>query len=87
VATGKRSFSAEFGAIGREKMEPEFTELSRAALLWVLWHHQGGSSPVGQPIRFALGMGAHDPLSEEQVQKARRWAALTKSETRDFHGR
>lgn len=70
-----------------DEMSPEFTDTARAALLWVLWHHQGGSSPVGQPIRYALGMGAHDPLSEHQVQEARRWAALTKSETRDFHGR
>lgn len=70
-----------------DEMSPEFTDTARAALLWVLWHHQGGSSPVGQPIRFALGMGAHEPLNEQQVQEARRWAALTKSETRDFHGR
>lgn len=70
-----------------DEMSPEFTDTARAALLWVLWHHQGGSSPVGQPIRYALGMGAHEPLSERQVQEARRWAALTKSETRDFHGR
>ena len=70
-----------------DETSPEFTDTARAALLWVLWHHQGGSSPVGQPIRYALGMSAHEPLSEQQVQEARRWAALTKSETRDFHGR
>lgn len=42
------------------ELSPDFTDTARAALLWVLWHHQGGSSPVGQPIRFALGMGKHD---------------------------
>lgn len=67
------------------EMSPEFTDTSRAALLWVLWHHQGGSSPVGQPLRFALGMGAHDRLNERQVAEAKRWAALTKSTTADFH--
>jgi hypothetical protein len=54
-------------------MSPEFTDTARAALLWVLWHHQGGSSPVGQPIRFALGMGQHDHLSPTQLAEARRW--------------
>lgn len=59
-----------------EEMSPEFTDTARAALLWVLWHHQGGSSKVGQPIRFALGMGQHDRLSEHQVREAQRWEAL-----------
>ncbi len=66
------------------EMSPEFTDTARSALLWVLWHHQGGSSPVGQPIRYALGMDAHERLSEHQVQEAKRWAALTKSESTDF---
>lgn len=69
------------------EMSPEFTDTARSALLWVLWHHQGGSSPVGQPIRYALGMDAHDRLSDYQVQEAKRWAELTNSETRDFHRR
>ena len=67
------------------EMSPDLTDTARAALLWVLWHHQGGSSPVGQPIRFALGMGAHERLNEHQVAEAKRWAALTKSATADFH--
>lgn len=67
------------------EMSPDFTDTARAALLWVLWHHQGGSSPVGQPIRLVLGMDAHERLSETQVQEAKQWAALTKAETRDFH--
>lgn len=59
------------------EMSPEFTDSARAALLWVLWHHQGGSSPVVQPIRFALGMGAHDHLNEHQIGEAKRWAGVT----------
>ena len=67
------------------EMSPEFTDTARAALLWVLWHHQGSSSPVGQPLRFALGMGAHDHLNDRQVSEAKRWAAISKSSTADFH--
>ena len=58
-----------------DEMSPDFTDFARAALLWVLWHHQGGSSPIGQPLRFALGMGADERLSESQVREAKRWAA------------
>lgn len=57
----------------------EFTDTARAALLWVLWHHQGASSNVGQPIRFALGMGAHDRLTEHQVREAKLWRSLTET--------
>jgi hypothetical protein len=53
-----------------------FTDSARAALLWVLWHHQGGHSPVGQALRFALDMGTHDRLTEAQVTAARRWGQL-----------
>ena len=55
---------------------PEFTDTARAALLWVLWHHQGGSSKVGQAIRFALGMGQHDRLNEHQIRQAKIWGEL-----------
>jgi hypothetical protein len=63
---------ARIAANGAEpvEMSPEFTDSARAALIWVLYHHQGGSSPVGQPIRFALGMGAHDPLKPTQIGEA-----------------
>lgn len=54
--------------------EPEFTDTARAALLWVLWHHQGGSSPTGQAVRFALGMGQFDRLTADQVAQAKAWA-------------
>lgn len=56
--------------LAKLEMSPEFTDSARAALVWVLYHHQGGSSPVGQPIRFALGMGAHDPLKPTQIGEA-----------------
>ena len=58
------------------EMSPDFTDTARAALLWVLCHHLGGSSPVGQPIRFALGMGQHDRLNEHQLAEAKRWERL-----------
>lgn len=67
-----------------DEISPEFTDTARAALLWVLWHHQGGSSPIGQPLRFALGMDAHSSLNEWQIADAKRWAALTKSTTAEF---
>lgn len=47
----------------------------RAALTFALWHHQGGSSSVGQPIRKMLTMDAHERLSEAQVALAKRVSA------------
>lgn len=58
------------------EMHAEFTDTARAALLWVLYHHQGGSSKVGQPIRYALGMGAHERLNDHQLREAKRWGEL-----------
>lgn len=52
------------------------THIARAALMWVLWHHQGASSDVGQPIRFALGLGRFDKLSAAQIQQAKLWEKL-----------
>lgn len=52
-------------------MPAEMSRHSRAMLLNVLWHHQGGSSEVGQPIRVLLGIGQHDHLTEEQVSEAK----------------
>lgn len=43
-------------------------------LLWALYHHQGGSSPVGQPIRRALGIGEHADLTPEQIARAKKAA-------------
>jgi hypothetical protein len=57
---------------------PLATEESSAVapLLWVLWHHLGANSPVGQPIREYLGMGQFEPMSEEQVESAKRWKSI-----------
>lgn len=51
-------------------------QLLRGLLLWTLYHHQGGSSDIGQPIRRALGIGQHDRLTAEQIAEAKAAAAL-----------
>lgn len=56
-----------------ENLKPEV----RAALLFALWHHQGASSPVGQPIRAMLGIGEHEHLDQEQLTAARGLMPLT----------
>lgn len=43
-----------------------------AALVFALWHHQGGSSKVGQPIRQMLGIGPHMRLNAGQIDQAKR---------------
>lgn len=42
----------------------------RGLLLWALFHHQGTNSPVGQPIRRALGIGQYDELTPEHIAEA-----------------
>lgn len=49
-----------------------------AALLWVIWHHQGGSSDTGQPIRRLLGIGPHDRLTNEQLLLAKSFSTNMK---------
>lgn len=49
---------------------------AEAALLWTLYHHQGGSSPIGQPIRKLLGIGQHDRLTDEQLTQAKSFAGI-----------
>lgn len=44
---------------------------AEAALLWVLYHHQGGSSNIGQPIRKLLGIGQFDRLTDEEIANAK----------------
>lgn len=44
----------------------------RAALIFCLWHHQGGSSKIGQPIRAALGIAPHAHLTDAQLAAAKR---------------
>lgn len=54
----------------RDSLRDENARLS-ALLLWALYHHQGGSSEVGQPIRRALGIGQYDPLTPSQIEMAK----------------
>lgn len=68
-----------------EEMSSEFTDSARAAIAWVLYHHQGGSSPIGQPLRFALGMGAHERLPDWRIAEAKRWAERCGATTEQFH--
>lgn len=49
----------------------EQVDRMRSALLAALWHHQGGSSAIGQPIRRLLGIGQHEHLTDEQVKEAK----------------
>lgn len=63
----------------REREVMDLSRHSRAMLLNVLWHHQGGSSAVGQPIRALLGIGEHDQLTDEQVAEAKWIDALLAS--------
>lgn len=63
--------------------EPEFTDAARSALLWVLWSHQGASSDVGQAIRFALGMGRHDRMTDEQLARAKFYGETRAAARRD----
>ena len=44
------------------------------ALLWVLYHHQGGSSHIGQPIRKLLGIGQHDHMTPDQIERGKAFA-------------
>lgn len=46
-------------------------ERYRGLLLWTLYHHQGASSYVGQPIRRALGIGQFDHLTPEQIAEGK----------------
>jgi hypothetical protein len=39
-------------------------------LLWILYHHQGFNSEIGQPARRVLGMGRAQRLSAEQLTQA-----------------
>lgn len=47
-----------------------------SALLWTLWHHQGGSSHIGQPIRKLLGIGQHERMTDEQIKQAKKFGGV-----------
>jgi hypothetical protein len=44
--------------------------MHKGMLLWILYHHQGAKSPIGQPIRRVLGIEPHAALTTEQVRYA-----------------
>lgn len=85
-STGQECYQACTGSTGepgdwnganpvRELVKERDAALTLAAdrksmLLWALYNHQGGSSPIGQPIRKALGIGQHDDLMHAQVVEA-----------------
>lgn len=54
------------GTMAREREKTD-------ALLWVLWHHQGANSQVGQPIRALLGIPRHARLNPGQIAAAKRF--------------
>lgn len=82
---GTKLYAADPVAAAPAEMSPEFTDTARAAIAWVLLHHQGGSSPVGQPLRFALGMGAHEPLPDWRIAEAKRYAEWAGATTANLH--
>lgn len=42
------------------------------ALCFALWHHQGGSSTIGQPIRKMLDLGQYDHMDKDELEGAKR---------------
>lgn len=52
-----------------ERLAREIQEM-RGLLLWALYHHQGASSEVGQPIRKYLHIGPHSRMTDEQIREA-----------------
>lgn len=85
LADRSRAALAAQGQGEPEEMSPEFTDTARGAIAWVLYHYQGGSSAIGQPLRFALGMGAHERMSDTLLADAKRWAKLAGASTEQFH--
>lgn len=54
----------------RDALKIENDEMRRL-LMRALYHHQGGSSPIGQPIRRFFGIGQFDELTAEQKEPSR----------------
>jgi len=67
------------------EISPEFTDSAHGAIAWVLYHHQGGSSPIGQPLRFALGLDAHEHLPKHLIDQAKHYASWAGATTERFH--
>ena len=67
----------ELCATGQEQLAQwtqDEVQQMHGLLLWALYHHQGASSPVGQPIRRALGIDEHARLTAKQVTLAKQAA-------------
>lgn len=62
-------------------------EHTRTALLYALWHHQGGHSPEGQALRKLLGMGQFDRLSSDQVRQVQELDSFLNGEAPDWKRR
>jgi len=56
---------------GNEEAEMELKQIRRL-LTWVLYHHQGGNSPIGQAVRKLLGIGEFENLTDEQILDAKK---------------
>lgn len=54
---------------------PALPDEIKQVLLWALWHHLGGCSSIGQPIRKFLGMGANERMTDEQLITAKAYPA------------
>jgi hypothetical protein len=53
-----------------DRLQAENDEMRRL-LMRALYHNQGGSSPIGQPIRRFFGIGQFDELTAEQKEPSR----------------
>lgn len=65
-----------YGDKRRKKLPRPSMAKWRGLLLWALYHHQGASSEIGQPIRRALCIGQYDHLTAEQIAEAKTAAGL-----------
>jgi hypothetical protein len=59
--------------VGQAVANARQAERYRSALCWVLWHHQGFSSPIGQPLRAVFGLKRGDRLPNEIVTTAKKF--------------
>ena len=67
----------ELCATGQEQLAQwthDEVQQMHGLLLWALYHHQGNNSPIGQPIRKALGIGVNARLTAVQLTHAKQTA-------------
>jgi hypothetical protein len=53
-----------------ERLHSDLNKM-RGLLLWSLYHHQGSSSEVGQPIRKYLHIGSNAAMTSVQLYEAK----------------